>query len=164
MQQQRMGDVVPERLQPGVKPFTHIALDLLGPVWVKAMNNSRTKLKVWPVLFMCQSTGALHLEVMHNYGTEAFLLQWGSFAALRGVPATVVSDKGSQLTAKTNYVAWSEKEDPTHWGWENIEAKTAASGVVWTFVHAGCQWQNGLAERRVGATKKTLGLSWGPQS
>ena len=74
VERQRMGDFPLERCVPGNPPFTAICLDLLGPVMVKGVVNKRAEMKVWPLLFVCQVTGALHLEVMHNYSTEALLL------------------------------------------------------------------------------------------
>ena len=71
-----MGALPEERCELGAKPFTAICLDLLGPIVVKAMANKRANMKVWPILFVCQATGAMHMELMHNYGTEALLLQW----------------------------------------------------------------------------------------
>ena len=73
--QQRMGDLPEERCELGARPFAAICLDLLGPITVKAMTNKRAHMKTWPILFVCQATGALHMELMHNYGTEALLLQ-----------------------------------------------------------------------------------------
>ena len=73
--------------------------------------NARARMKVWPLLIVCRATGALHTLVMHNYGTTVFLLQWSNFVALRGNPAKVVSDRGSQLTSGENYVAWTKEED-----------------------------------------------------
>ena len=61
-----MGALPEERCQPGAKPFSAICLDLLGPVVVKAMTNKRSNMKVWPLLFVCQATGAMHFEVMHD--------------------------------------------------------------------------------------------------
>ena len=158
---QKIGDLGEERLQVGTKPFTHVALDLTGPILTKAMGNSRAKIKVWPLVIVCQSTGAMHIAVMHNYGTKAFLTQWEQFVALRGKPSGVTSDKGSQLTSKENYVAWTDQEDPSRWGWEEIKAGDARKGIVWKFVPAGCQWRNGLAERRVAVTKRTLKMMMG---
>ena len=96
------------------------------------------------------------MQLMHNYGTEAFLLQWLNFVAIRGAPLKVVSDRGSQLTSANNYVTWEGKEDPSKWGWNEISEKAARGGTEWEFVPAGCQWRNGLAESRVKAMKSTL--------
>ena len=156
MQEQRMGNVPEDRLEMGSAPFTWVSLDLMGPVLVKSMVKSRASMKVWPLLLVCRSTGALHTQLMHNYGTEAFLLQWENFVAIRGTPMKVVSDQGSQLTSADNYVRWEEKESPKGWEWEKIQAKAARGGTEWVFVPAGCQWRNGLAESRVKALKSTL--------
>ena len=110
--QQRMGDLPEERCELGAKPFTAICLDLLGPITVKAMANKRAHMKAWPILFICQATGALHMELMHNYGTEALLLQWARFTSIRGTPTKVVSDQGKQLTSSSNAATFSAKESP----------------------------------------------------
>ena len=51
-----------------------------------------------------------------------------------------MSDKGSQLTASSNVVAFAEKEHPANWGWEVVRAKTADDGTSWEFVEAVCQY------------------------
>ena len=51
----------------------NINLDLLCPVLGKAMTNKSAQMKVWPLLLACLATGAVHIQVAHNYGTEAFL-------------------------------------------------------------------------------------------
>ena len=102
-----MGVLPVERLDYGSKPFHSVSLDLLGPILVKSMVNKRAGMKVWPLLIVCQATGAVHCEVMHSYGTPAFLLQWSRFVAIRGDPAVAVSDCGSQLKSSKNVVASS---------------------------------------------------------
>ena len=77
-----MGALPIERLSFGSKPFHSVCLDLLGPILVKSMVNKRASMKVWPLLFVCQVTGAVHCEVMHSYGTPAFLLQWSRFVTI----------------------------------------------------------------------------------
>ena len=93
---------------------------------------------------------------MHSYGTAAFLLQWTKFVSIRGDPEVVVSDRGSQLTSKNNVVAFSDKESPTAWGWDEVKAEGARKGTDWRWVPAGSQFRNGLAERRVAILKRTL--------
>ena len=156
MQSQRMGTLPKERVAIGQPPFTATCLDLFGPTLVKGMVNKKATLKCWPVLFVCQVTGAVHCELMSSYGTEAFLLQWSKFTSIRGDPAVVVSDRGSQLTSKHNYVAFSEKESPDKWDWEGIGAVGARDGTEWRWVPAGAQFRNGLSERRVAMMKSTI--------
>ena len=155
--EQRMGQLPVERVAVGTPPFTAVCLDLMGPVLVRGMVNKRSTMKVWPLLFVCQATGALHISLMHDYGTEAFILQYRSYVAIRGKPAKVTSDRGSQLTSKGNVVV-SATEHPRNWGWQDVADRTAQEGTVWEFVPAGCQYRNGLAENRVKVVKKTLAV------
>ena len=154
---QRMGQLPVERVAVGSPPFAGVCLDLMGPVLVRGVVNKRSTMKVWPLLFVCQATGALHISLMHDYGTEAFILQYRSFVALRGKPARITSDRGSQLTSKGNVVI-TAAEHPSSWGWEEVADRTAQEGTVWDFVPAGCQYRNGLAENRVKVVKKTLAI------
>ena len=120
------------------------------------MVNVRATGKACPLVICSLSTGAVHVYLMHTYGTEAFLLQWGNFTALRGCPKQVWSDKGSQLTSSANYVTWSEAEDPSKWQRESIKFTAARQNTEWKFVPSGCQFRNGLVESRVRILKQTL--------
>ena len=113
-------------------------------------------MKVWPIIFICQSTGAVHAEVLHDYGTTAFLLQWDKFTAIRGVPGVAVSDCGSQLRSAKNIVACPDAQAPKNWDWEGVETAGARSGTSWRFVPPGAQFRNGLPKRRVASLKHTL--------
>ena len=111
-------------------------------------------MKAWPIVIVCQSTGAVHTQLSHNYGAEAFLLQYKHFVSIRGTPKQVVSDKGSQLTSAAITVTASQ--DPMNWNWKEVEASSNRMGTEWSFVPAGCQYRNGLAESRVKILKSTL--------
>ena len=50
-----------------------ISNDFLGAYQCKAMNNARSMLKVWPIIYGCHVTGALHSELAWSYGTDTFL-------------------------------------------------------------------------------------------
>ena len=120
-----MGSFPEERINPHTKPFTSICIDLLGLTMVKAMANKRAHLKVWPILFVCQATGALNIQVAHDYGARAFSLQYDHYVALRDAPLKVVSDQGSRLTSASHQVAWTERESPSNWEWTTIEEQGA---------------------------------------
>ena len=151
---QRLGFLAEERTLIFSPPFTATALDFLGPFEVGAMNNKRSLLKVWPVVFVCMNTGGLHIELAHTYGTDALLLCIGAFASLRGYPATIYTDRGSQLCKAAQFA--SHKEDPQNWGWDAVEERLAAKKTKFKFCLPGCQWQNGGAEQRVRGLKESL--------
>ena len=68
----------------------------------------------------------------------------------------VVSDQGKQLTSRSNSTAFKAKESPDAWNWDEMKQTGARAGTSWEFVPAGCQFQNGLAEARVHAIKRTI--------
>ena len=45
------------------------------------------------------------MQVCHDSSIQGYLLQYDHYVAMRGAPAKVISDKGSQLTSGQNYVA-----------------------------------------------------------
>ena len=103
-------------------------------------------MKVWPLLFVCQVTVAVHCEVMHSYGMPAFLLQWSRFVAIRGDPAVAVSDCGSQLKSSKDVIAYPDTESPENWDWAGVKSDGAKRGTSWRFVPPGAQFRNGLAD------------------
>ena len=60
---QREGKLPEEKMYIGHPPFTLTAINFLGPYKVKAMTNARSQMKVWPVVFGCRNTGAVHIEL-----------------------------------------------------------------------------------------------------
>ena len=117
---------------------------------MKALVNKRAEMKVYPLLLVCQSTGAVHTQVAHAYSTSVFMIQWNHFVKVRGRPTKVVSDQGSQLTSSDNTIKINSLN------WEQVEGRGTRRKTDWEFVPAGCQWRNRLADTRVKALKVTL--------
>ena len=149
---QQMGQLPPERLHVGEKPWTAISLDLFRPYQVKPYNNARMKIKVWPVVICCMTTGATHIELSEGYGADSFLQAFANFASVRGYPSQVYTDKGSQLTRASENVT----ENSENWNWQQIEQATAQNRTSWRFAPAASQWRNGMSESRVKAFKEAL--------
>ena len=148
---QQMGDLPEEKFDTPCRPFTNICIDLAGPFEVRAMNNSRSKLKCYPILFCCLNTGAISIKAAAGYDTSNFLTQYEHHCAERGNPSFVYTDKGKNLVKAATYVREEKEVD-----WENIIAKTVKDGTTWKIAPPGAQHRDGLAESRVKALKKTL--------
>ena len=114
----------------------------MDSVTVKALVNKRAKMKLYPLLLVCQATGALHTQVAHEYSTSVFMLRWNHFVAVHGRPTKVMSDQGSQLTSSDDTI----KIDSLNW--EQMEGREARRKTAWEFVPAGCQWRNRLSKSR----------------
>ena len=132
-----------EQTLPVSRPLSATRLDILDSVNGKAAVNEKAEMKVYPLLLVYRSTGAVHTRVALDFSTSAFMLQWSHCVAIRGGPTKVVSNQGSQLTpsdgtSKINLL-----------NWEQVKGQEARRKTDWEFVPAGCQWRNRLAKTRV---------------
>ena len=114
-------------------------------------------MKVWPVVFRCLNTGAVHIELNKTYGTDALLLSITAFTSIRGYPTVFYTDRGTQLCKAGKYI--DSKEDPFNWTWGKFEETLAARKTKVKFCLSSCQWQNGAAEQSVRALKDALDLT-----
>ena len=112
----------------------------------------------WIIVYCCRSTKAVELLPTCGYDTESFLLKHQEFVYRRGAPATIVSDRGTQLVSAGRLLA--EKDTPKEWDWSKITRDNVASN--WRFVPIGSPHYNGLPEATVKVLKRTLQLALGP--
>ena len=73
-------------------PFTYVGIDFVGPLYVKNLNSPQQK--IWICLYTCYVTRAIHLDLVPDLTTNAFLRCFRRFTARRGRPSLVVSDNG----------------------------------------------------------------------
>ena len=141
---------LPTSIQLPSPPFSHVGVDLCGPLTVHSMTNKRATLKVWNVIFVCLNTKAVTMYLAPGYSTDDFMLAYNSHTSDHGLPSKVHSDKGSQLVA-------AEKE-LLNVDWDLIAKTSSASGTTWDFAPAGAQWRNGAVEIFVKKFKKSFSL------
>ena len=141
----------PAPLLPGFRvneasPFTHAAVDFAGPLYVRGANNSEER-KVWICLFTCCVTRAIHLELVNELFTSAFIRCLKRFTARRGLPRRIVSNN-----AKTFKVAAKVIESMLNH--PDVKDHQLNLKVEWNFNLVKAPWWGGLFERLVKSTKK----------
>lgn len=95
--QQIMGQLPPERVIPS-RPFLHSGVDYADPFMLKTWRGRNTRTyKGYIALFVCLSTSAVHLELVTDYSTDAFLAAYKRFVGRRGICATLLSDCGTNF-------------------------------------------------------------------
>ena len=152
---QQMSEIKDEQLTIS-PPWTHIALDFAGPVYVKGEVNKRTKMKCWILVYSCRGTKAVCLLATPGYATSDFLSKHAEFVYRKGRPSSIVSDRGTQLVS--GGIALSNKDLPVNkLDWQAVVAENSATD--WTFVPIGGQHRNGLSESTVKVLKKSLDLA-----
>lgn len=95
--QQQMADLLAPQVQPH-PPFTHTGIDFAGYFEVKTSTRRNANyIKSYVCLFICLTTKAIHLELVHNLSTQAFIAALRRFCARRGVPSNIYSDRGTNF-------------------------------------------------------------------
>ena len=154
--QQVMGDLPPERTEPAA-PFEYTSVDLFGPFQVNDDVKRRVTLKVWGVVFCCMASRAIHTELANSVSTEAFLMAYQRFTAIRGHPRKIWSDPG------TNFIGAKPALEELYRFLDSqnkaaLEETAARNRTVWEWkIHpADSPHRNGAAEAAVRIVKKAL--------
>ena len=138
-----------ERLMESL-PFEFTGVDYFGPLNYKSNEGT---MKCWVVLFTCFTTRAVHLELVTEMSTDAFLMSFRRFIARRGVPVKIVSDNAQQfkLADQTLNKLWDSVQTD-----QNVQNYLSSNGIEWKFITQLSPWMGGLYERMVQVTKRCL--------
>ena len=94
---QLMGQLPIERITPGMV-FERVGIDYAGPVLLKVgCVRKPTLIKAYIGIFVSLTVKAVHIELISDLTTSAFIASLRRFVARRGKPATIWSDHGSNL-------------------------------------------------------------------
>jgi len=135
---------------PESAPFTNTGLDYLGPLQYK--ENGELK-KAWVFLFTCMVTRAIHLELVTNMTTDAFLNCFRRFIACRGTPKQVICDNAShfKLACDVTERVWHHILHS-----DEIQNYSSSKRIKWCFIVQLAPWMGGFIERLVGLTKRSM--------
>ena len=99
---QMMGQLPTDRVTPHF-PFEVTGMDYAGPPTLKKGHTRRpVYIKAYLALFVCFTTKAVHIEVVEDLTTEAFLAALKRFISRRGLPVQLHSDNGSNFVGARN--------------------------------------------------------------
>ena len=90
---QKMADLPTDRMEE-VAPFTYSSVDYFGPFLV---NERRSQVKRWGVLFTCMSSRAVHIETANSLTTDAFLNAYRRLVSRRGAVRQLRCDQGTNF-------------------------------------------------------------------
>ncbi|KAF0712111.1 Integrase catalytic domain-containing protein, partial [Aphis craccivora] len=92
-----MADLPAARVQQS-RPFARVGVDYAGPLQMREVRLRKSRVyKVYIAVFICFSVKAVHLEVVTEFSTEAFLAAFDRFVARRGLPSEIFSDCGTNF-------------------------------------------------------------------
>ncbi|KAL4141999.1 hypothetical protein QTP88_004531 [Uroleucon formosanum] len=146
-----MADLPDTRVQQR-RPFERVGVDYAGPLQMRELSLRKSRVfKIYVAVFVCFCTKAVHLEVVTDLSTDAFLAAFDRFIARRGLPSDVFSDCG------TNFIGADRQlrmllESPEG---QAAIANTRAA-CVWHFNPPSAPHFGGLWEAAVRSTKRLL--------
>ncbi|XP_067945302.1 uncharacterized protein [Watersipora subatra] len=145
---QQMGDLPLERTGK-YPPFMHTGMDCFGPFEVK---ERRTELKKYGLVFTCLYTRGIHIELLDDLSTNAFLNALRCFISIRGHVKTLYSDNG------TNFIGAKNELDKQLKNMVNNEAKQILANMQINFIMSTptASHQGGVWERQIRTIRSIL--------
>lgn len=149
-----MGDLPKERVNQ-VRPFFHTGVDYCGPFLIREKRYRNTKsIKAYVAVFVCLAVKAVHLEVVSDLTTEAFVAALRRFISRRGKCHSIHSDNGTNFVGANNqfkeFYALLQSEKHNH----NVEDFLSRQGIVWKFNSPRAPHEGGLWEAAVKSFKR----------
>ena len=128
---QLLGQLPPARVEPHYV-FLHTGMDYCGPFKVRQGYTRRpVEIEVYLAIFICFATKAVHLEVVSDQKTEAFLAALDRFVARRGLPLHLYSDNGSNYTGAKNQLAQFYKWMSTNKFQDAVQSYVFQHQITW---------------------------------
>ncbi|KAL0803354.1 hypothetical protein ABMA28_017417 [Loxostege sticticalis] len=154
-EKQLMGDL-PEARVNQASPFYHTGVDYTGFVEIKANKGRGSKtLKGYIAIFICMVTKAVHLELVTDLTSSAFLAALRRMAARRGAPRHLYSDNGTNFVG-ANRALQEEWQQVKHIFNDNFLTEVTELQIQWHFNAASWASAGGLWERAVRSLKHHL--------
>lgn len=152
----RMGDLPKERVTKVTRPFTVTGVDYAGPFQLReSKRRGRLQIfKCYVAVFTCFSTKAVHLELVSDLTTEAFLAALQRFTARRGICSQMFSDNGRNFVGAAN--ALKELNSFLTRESSDIASHLAEQHISWKFIPPRSPHFGGLWEAVVKIMKRHL--------
>ncbi|XP_055527262.1 uncharacterized protein LOC129719871 [Wyeomyia smithii] len=99
--QQSTADLPQLRVSP-TRPFSVCGVDYCGPFFLKSAVRNRGPTKVYVAIFVCFSTKAVHIELVSDLSTPAFLAALRRLVARRGKISELHSDNATAFKGASN--------------------------------------------------------------
>ena len=154
---QLMADLPVLRLAPHTPPFYYTVCDYFGPYNVKVGRNKTAK--YYGVIFTCLNTRAVHLELAVDLTTMEFIQVLRRFFSIRGYPAVILSDNGTQMVGAANELGEMVKDLDGN----QLREFCGENSIKWIFTTPAAPHQNGCAEALVKSCKRSLKIAIGEQ-
>ncbi|CAK9796151.1 hypothetical protein ANTPLA_LOCUS667 [Anthophora plagiata] len=91
-----MGNLPTSRVTPA-RAFSTCGVDYAGPLFIRERVRGHERYKVYIAVFICFSTKAVHIELVSDLTSDAFLAALRRFFARRGKSSDIYSDNATNF-------------------------------------------------------------------
>ena len=126
---QKMADLPPDPVTPGMPPFSFVGVDYFGPFLVK---RGRSTIKRYGVIFTCLVLRAIHIEVAYSLDTSSFIQVSRRFIARRGPVIEIRSDNAANFVGAEKELKLSIDK----WNQNVINKFLLQKQIKWVFQHS----------------------------
>ncbi|XP_060571866.1 uncharacterized protein LOC132730037 [Ruditapes philippinarum] len=150
---QKMSELPIERVEQA-PPFSYVGVDVFGPweVVARRTRGGHAASKRWAVLFTCLTIRAVHIEVIAEMSSSAFINALRRFISLRGKVKQFRSDRGSNFVGATSLlnIEVINVED------EKTQGFLQSHDCQWVFNSPHSSHMGGVWERMIGVSRRIL--------
>lgn len=148
VEEQRMAELPKERVEAS-DPFTYCGIDCFGPFITK---KARKEQKRYGLIFTCLSSRAVHIEMLEDLSTDAFINALRCFISLRGAVRQLHCDQGTNFVGARNEFRESLKQCDT----TTIESFLAERQCKFIFNAPSASHAGGVWERQIRTVRNVL--------
>ncbi|XP_037931108.1 uncharacterized protein LOC119665920 [Teleopsis dalmanni] len=150
-----MGNLPGHRVQPA-RPFLSTGVDYCDPIWVHYKTRGKRPQKAYIAVFCCFATKAVHLKLVTDLTTDAFIGALKRFIARRGCCKTLYCDNATNFVGAKNKL--QELTDIIYGdrACESIAGMCSTKGIEFHFISPRSPHFGGLWEAAVKSVKYLL--------
>ncbi|XP_040164733.1 uncharacterized protein LOC120901094 [Anopheles arabiensis] len=150
-----MGDLPSERVNP-VLPFYNTGVDLCGPLFYRQTNKKTAPIKCYVAVFVCLVIKAVHVELIADLSTPAFISTLKRFIARRGKPSVIQCDnaknfRGADRALKEMYELFQKQQHQ-----DAVTTYCGTEGITFNFIPPRSPHFGGIWEAAVKSLKRHL--------
>jgi len=152
LMQQIMGNLPTDRVEPA-RPFINTGVDFWGPIWTHYKLRGKRPTKSYVAVFCCFASKAIHMEVVTDLTTDAFLMALKRFIGRRGICRKIYCDNATNFVGAKNEL--QELKDAIFNSKSQERLKTVCSfyNIEFVFMPARAPHFGGLWEAAVKSAK-----------
>lgn len=152
--EQQMGPLPAVRTRP-IRPFTVTGVDYAGPFALRASaGRGQKSFKGYVAIFVCMVVKAVHIEIVSDLTSTAFLAAYRRFTNRRGLCKTMYSDNSTTFQGAEGELRVMFEEISAFS--QEIASAVAQDGVQWTYIPPRAPNFGGLWEANVRSFKRHL--------